>query len=96
MISGFMLAVTLSIDDFAVTVFTIGNEGLKLFPPIFIGCTKRRVTLNFVPFLPLYSVLVLVLLVIINRHFEQKNYKNERKINKLMVCVCALFSLPDA
>ena len=29
MISGFMLAVTLSIDDFAVTVFTIGNEGLE-------------------------------------------------------------------
>ena len=24
-----MLAVTLSIDDFAVTVFTIGNEGLE-------------------------------------------------------------------
>ena len=29
MLSGFMLAVTLSIDDFAVTVFTIGNEGLE-------------------------------------------------------------------
>lgn len=29
MISGFMLALTLSIDDFAVTVFTIGNEGLE-------------------------------------------------------------------
>jgi len=28
MISGFMLALTLSIDDFAVTVFTIGNQGL--------------------------------------------------------------------
>jgi len=26
MISGFMLALTLSIDDFAVTVFTIGNQ----------------------------------------------------------------------
>ena len=29
MISGFILALTLSIDDFAVTVFTIGNEGLE-------------------------------------------------------------------
>ena len=29
MISGFMLALTLSIDDFAVTVFTIGNQGLE-------------------------------------------------------------------
>ena len=29
MIAGFMLAVTISIDDFAVTIFTIGNEGLE-------------------------------------------------------------------
>ncbi len=29
MISGFMLAITMSIDDFAVTIFTIGNEGLE-------------------------------------------------------------------
>ena len=29
MISGFILALTLSIDDFAVTVFTIGNQGLE-------------------------------------------------------------------
>lgn len=29
MISGFILAFTLSIDDFAVTIFTIGNEGLE-------------------------------------------------------------------
>ena len=28
MISGFILAFTLSIDVFAVTIFTIGNEGL--------------------------------------------------------------------
>lgn len=29
MISGFILSLTLSIDDFAVTIFTIGNEGLE-------------------------------------------------------------------
>ena len=29
MISGFILAFTLSIDDFAVTIFTIGNQGLE-------------------------------------------------------------------
>ena len=36
MISGFMLAVTLSIDDFAVTVLLLVMKGLKLFPPIFM------------------------------------------------------------
>ena len=29
MISGFLLALTISFDDFAVTVFTIGNQGLE-------------------------------------------------------------------
>ena len=29
MITGFILAFTLSIDDFAVTIFTIGNQGLE-------------------------------------------------------------------
>ena len=33
MISGFILAFTLSIDDFAVTIFTIGNQGWKRSPP---------------------------------------------------------------
>lgn len=36
MISGFILAFTLSIDDFAVTIFTIGNEGLEPFLLIFM------------------------------------------------------------
>ena len=36
MISGFMLALTLSIDDFAVTVFTIGNQAWKHFLLIYM------------------------------------------------------------
>lgn len=36
MISGFILAFTLSIDDFAVTIFTISNEGLEPFLLIFM------------------------------------------------------------
>ena len=43
MISGFMLALTLSIDDFAVTVFTIGNQGWKRFPPISMPMPAREV-----------------------------------------------------
>ena len=34
--SGFLLALTISIDDFAVTVFTIGNQDWKRFLPIFM------------------------------------------------------------
>ena len=55
MISGFMLAVTLSIDDFAVTVFTIGNEDWRLCLPIFMPMRGKADLLpNFVPFQLLY------------------------------------------
>ena len=51
MISGFMLALTLSIDDFAVTVFTIGNQGLEtLSTYIYADARKGGLTLNFVRF----------------------------------------------
>ena len=74
MISGFMLAVTLSIDDFAVTVFTIGNEGLgNIFPPIFMRMHgKEGLTPELRPLSTIIFVLVLVLLVIINRRAGKK------------------------
>ena len=56
MISGFMLAVTLSIDDFAVTVFTIGNEGLEtLSTYIYADARKGGLTPELRPLSPLYS-----------------------------------------
>ena len=43
MITGFLLALTVSIDDFAVTVFTIGNQGLEtLSTYIYADARKRR------------------------------------------------------
>lgn len=95
MISGFMLAVTLSIDDFAVTVFTIGNEGLEtLSTYIYADARKGGLTPELRPLSTIIFVLVLVLLVIINRRAGKKRrYKNEEINRWLMVCVCALFSL---
>lgn len=44
MISGFILAFTLSIDDFAVTIFTIGNEGLETLSTfIYADAPERRI-----------------------------------------------------
>ena len=55
MISGFMLALTLSIDDFAVTVFTIGNQGLEtLSTYIYADARKGGLTPNFARFQPLF------------------------------------------
>ena len=73
MISGFMLAVTLSIDDFAVTVFTIGNEGLEtLSTYIYADARKGGLTPELRKISTIIFVLVLVLLVIINRRAGKK------------------------
>ena len=73
MISGFMLAVTLSIDDFAVTVFTIGNEGLEtLSTYIYADARKGGLTPELRPLSTIIFILVLVLLIIINRRSSKK------------------------
>lgn len=67
MISGFMLALTLSIDDFAVTVFTIGNQGLEtLSTYIYADARKGGLTLELRPLSAIIFVVVLALLVVIN------------------------------
>lgn len=68
MISGFMLALTISIDDFAVTVFTIGNQGLEtLSTYIYADARKGGLTPELRPLSAIIFVLILFLLVIINR-----------------------------
>ena len=65
MISGFM---TLSIDDFAVTVFTIGNEGLEtLSTYIYADARKGGLTPELRPLSTIIFVVVLALLIVINR-----------------------------
>ena len=67
MISGFMLALTLSIDDFAVTVFTIGNQGLEtLSTYINADARKGGLTPELRPLSAIIFVVVLALLVVIN------------------------------
>lgn len=73
MISGFILAITLSIDDFAVTVFTIGNEGLEtLSTYIYADARKGGLTPELRPLSTIIFVTVLVLLIIINKRAEKQ------------------------
>ncbi len=68
MISGFMLAITMSIDDFAVTIFTIGNEGLETLSTfIYADARKGGLTPELRPLSTIIFVLVLVMLVILNK-----------------------------
>lgn len=76
MISGFMLAITMSIDDFAVTIFTIGNEGLETLSTfIYADARKGGLTPELRPLSTIIFVMVLVMLIIINRRSD----KNKKK-----------------
>ena len=67
MSSGFILAFTMSLDDFAVTFFTRGTVGLDtLSTYIYTDARKGGLTPEFRPLITLMFVTVLILLIIIN------------------------------
>ena len=74
MISGFLLALTISIDDFAVNVFTIGNEGLEtLSTYICADARKGGLTPELRPLATIIFVVILALLLVVNyRSGKQK------------------------
>jgi spermidine/putrescine transport system permease protein len=73
MISGFILAFTLSIDDFVVTLFTIGNEGLEtLSTYIYADARRGGLTPELRPLSAIIFITVLVLLILINQRAVKK------------------------
>jgi spermidine/putrescine transport system permease protein len=73
MISGFVLAFTLSIDDFVVTLFTIGNEGLEtLSTYIYADARRGGLTPELRPLSAIIFITVLVLLIVINQRAVKK------------------------
>ena len=73
MISGFILAFTLSIDDFVVTLFTIGNEGLEtLSTYIYADARKGGLTPELRPLSAIIFISVLLLLLVINQRAAKK------------------------
>ena len=74
MISGLILSFTLSIDDFAVTLFTKGNQGLEtLSTYIYADARKGGLTPELRPLMTVIFLVVLVLLLIINLRSFKKN-----------------------
>ena len=73
MITGFILAFTMSLDDFAVTFFTRGTIGLDTLST-FIYADARRggLTPELKPLMTLIFLLILVLLLIINLRQPRK------------------------
>lgn len=67
MISGFILAFTMSLDDFAVTFFTRGTVGLDtLSTYIYTDARKGGLTPELRPLMTLIFLFVLILLLVIN------------------------------
>lgn len=74
MISGFILAFTMSLDDFAVTFFTRGTIGLDtLSTYIYSDARKGGLTPELRPLMTMIFLLVLVLLVVINLRNAKQN-----------------------
>ena len=76
MISGFILAFTMSLDDFAVTFFTRGTIGLEtLSTYIYTDARKGGLTPELRPLMTLIFLIILVLLIVINVRQARMNDK---------------------
>lgn len=82
-ITGMMMAFTLSLDDFVISYFTSGSTAQTL-PMVIYSMTKRRLSPKVNALSTLMFVLVLVLLIIVN--FKQiRDGAKERKSAKKKV-----------
>ena len=82
MISGFILAFTLSIDDFAVTIFTNGTNGLETLSTfIYADARKGGLTPELRALSTIILVVVLLLLVVVNyrAHRQAKRAEEQAK-----------------
>ena len=67
MVSGFILSLTLSIDDFGVTFFTKGSNGLETLSTfIYADARKGGLTPELRPLFTIIFITILVLLIIMN------------------------------
>ena len=79
MVSGFILAFTMSLDDFAVTFFTRGTVGLDtLSTYIYTDARKGGLTPELRPLMTLIFLVVFILLIVINvRQAKRANSSNK-------------------
>ncbi|MBQ0136965.1 MAG: ABC transporter permease [Bacteroidales bacterium] len=76
MISGFILSLTLSIDDFGVTFFTKGSNGLETLSTfIYADARKGGLTSELRPLFSLIFLTILVLLIISNLRTSKQTKK---------------------
>ena len=80
MVSGFILAFTMSLDDFAVTFFTRGTIGLDtLSTYIYTDARKGGLTPELRPLMTLIFLIILVLLLVINLRADRMKNPNRAR-----------------
>ena len=76
MISGFILSLTLSIDDFGVTLFTKGSGGLETLSTfIYADARKGGLTPELRPLFTIIFITILILLIIMNIRTNKQQKK---------------------
>ena len=80
-VSGALIAFTMSVDDFVISYFTAGTKSSTLAMTIY-GMTKKRVTPSINAVSTLLFVTVVVLLVIINIREERHTSTLEKRMAK--------------
>lgn len=76
MLSGFILALTLSVDDFGVTFFTKGSGGLETLSTfIYSDARKGGLTPELRPLFTLILLVMLTVLIVINIRAEKEKKK---------------------
>ncbi len=84
MISGFILAFTLSIDDFAVTIFTNGTDGLETLSTfIYADARKGGLTPELRALSTIILVVVLLLLVVVNLRSYRQAKRAEQQAKQI-------------
>ena len=76
-ISGFLLSITLSIDDFVISFFTKG-AGVNTLSVHIYNMAKKGIKPSINALSTIMFVVVMVLLLIINRRSEKEEIKNEK------------------
>lgn len=76
MLSGFVLAFTMSLDDFAVTYFTAGSSGLEtLSTYIYADARKGGLTPELKPMMTIIFLVILAVLIAVNLRNNRKQIK---------------------
>ena len=92
-VSGLIMAFTLSLDDFVISYFTIGS-GFETLPIRIYSMTKKRVTPDMYALSTLIFVSILLLLLVSNLTSDKTREKMSKKAKKVTkIVVGSLFGI---